>query len=56
MLDSLDGLASLQYVSGSHFVIANNPQICQSEVDAFVEGLAFTDRLWVSNVDGNGDC
>jgi hypothetical protein len=55
-LASLDGLSSLQRVTGANFIIANNPEICQSEVDAFVQGLTFTDELWLMNVESNGDC
>jgi hypothetical protein len=52
-LSSLDGLASLQHVGGS-ITLAFNPQLCASEVEAFVAGVDAEEGIWT--IEGNGDC
>jgi hypothetical protein len=52
-LASLAGLASLQHVAGS-IGIGFNPQLCASEVEAFVAGIEADDGIW--SIEGNADC
>ncbi len=54
-LESLAGLASLEYLD-TWLTLAGNDRLCQSAVDAFVDGLELGPDVEHWNVVGNGDC